>query len=136
MMDQFFNSESEQDLKNDDTGKSKLQLITLACLFISAKYNEKDSRGPTARDFEELTKKRYTEKQVIEAEIEIMKVLSWDIMFSTPADYIHLFLSQGVLFSDDKIVSNTSSLRDEKRASERVAEYIRKYAEFFVDLCL
>ena len=102
VMDMYFSKERPQ-YRDDESGKKNLQLITLTSLFISAKYCMKDSRGPTARDISKITKKRYSEDEVIQAEIEISKGIDWNLMFNTAPDFLSLIQNQGYLFSDDKV---------------------------------
>jgi len=111
IMDLYF-SIPEIKVSPCEEGKRKLQLITLTSLFISAKFNEKDSRGPTARDISQITKSKYSEQEIIEMELTILKTVQWDLMMKTPSDYISLFLYQGVVFSDDTVRSSLEHLRE------------------------
>ena len=92
MMDVYFSSPYVS-IENNDDGKKHLQLVTLTCLFISAKFNEKDSRGPTARDIQHITKNKYRDHEIIEMELIILKQIDWELKFKTPAEYVTLFLN-------------------------------------------
>ncbi len=39
-------------------------------------------------------------------EQNILNKLGWNLMFKTSADYLDIFLVQGVVFSNDSIVEN------------------------------
>ncbi len=36
----------------------------------------------------------------------ILEKLGWNLMFKTTADYLEIFLVQGVVFSNDSIIEN------------------------------
>ena len=96
-MDSYFSQ------KNSFTeiNKHLFETCMLTALFISAKYYEKDSRGPTAKDIEMISQSKYRSKEIISMESQMLRALNWDLMIKTPADYVDLFINQGVLFSND-----------------------------------
>ena len=56
-------------------------------------------------------------------------------MFKTPADYLDLFLIQGVLFSNDIIIPNGVLNKQGKNCPDQeVAKKIKDYSEFLIDL--
>ena len=58
-------------------------------------------------------------------------------MFKTPADYLDLFLIQGVLFSNDIIIPNGVLNKQGKNCPDQeVAKKIKDYSEFLIDLLL
>jgi hypothetical protein len=62
-----------------------------------------------------------------------LKTLEWNIKTVTPFEFIQFFLSQGIIFNSDALPVKSGELR---APNEKVACYIRKYSEFFADLCL
>jgi len=111
--------------------------LYVTSVFISAKYYEKDSRGPTANDISNIMRGKFSAAQIIKSETQILNVLNWAIMFKTAADYVHLFLNQGVLFSNDIIMnSKVSWLQNVNSPNQEVANYIWKYSEFLLDLII
>lgn len=126
IMDTYFAKQNNYD-------KRLLKLVALTSIFISAKYCEKDSRGPTAKNISVLTRSEFSEQEILEYERKILIEINWNLMFSTPADFVGLFLNQGIIYSDDLVVSSKS---DEcgKAPTLKNVKYIRKYSEFFVDL--
>lgn len=127
LMDTFFSR--VDDINTDKAGKDFLQQVALTSIFISAKFCEKDSRGPTAANISTLTRGQYSEQQILDCERYMLLTIDWKLHFATPADILVLFLNQGVVFSNDEI-------QNCKNPNLKVVQYVRKYAEFFVDLCL
>ena len=80
LMDVYLSSDN-MEVSNDEEGKKMLQLLTLTSLFVSAKFNEKDSCGPTARDIQHITKSKYKDTEVIKMEITLLKQLDWELKF-------------------------------------------------------
>jgi hypothetical protein len=100
LMDTFFSK--EEDITTDKAGKDFLQLVALTSIFISAKFCEKDSRGPTAHNISFLTRNQYSEQQILNCERKMLHAIGWELHFATPADFIVLFLNQGVLYSNEE----------------------------------
>ena len=133
VMDTYFSKHEE--VKSNDKGKRLLKLVALTSIFISAKFCEKDSRGPTARNISMLTRGEYTEKEILYYEGKILEMIEWNLMFSTPADFVSLFLNQGIVYSDDLVFSDKFASHP-KSPTLKNLRYVRKYCEFFVDLTL
>jgi hypothetical protein len=104
LMDTFF--AKVDDIDTDKSGKDLIQLVALTSIFISAKFCEKDSRGPTAANISTLTKGQYSEKQILSCERNMLIIIDWKLHFATPADFLVLFLNQGVVFSNDEVFKN------------------------------
>ncbi|CAI2386831.1 unnamed protein product [Moneuplotes crassus] len=133
VMDNYFSK--HEDVKSNEKGKRLLKLVALTSIFISAKYCEKDSKGPTARNISMLTRGEFSEEEILYFEGLILQKIGWNLMFTTPADFISLFLNQGIVYSDDLVF--TDEFASHPRApSLKNIRYVRKYCEFFVDLCL
>lgn len=132
-MDSYFSKHA--DIPSTNQGKRLLKLVALTSIFISAKYCEKDSRGPTARNISMLTRGEYSEQEILYYEGRILIQIGWNLMYSTPADFVNLFLNQGIVYSDDLVVSGKFNSVPTAPTLKNV-RYVRKYCEFFVDLCL
>lgn len=133
VMDTYF--VKQPDIESNNRGKRLLKLVALTSIFISAKYWEKDSRGPTARNISMLTRGEFTENEILHYERKILMEINWNLMFSTPADFVSLFLNQGIIYSDDLVASSKNSEYGKSPTLKNV-KYVRKYWEFFVDLWL
>ncbi len=82
-----------------------------------------------------LTRGEYSENEILYFEGLILQKIGWNLMFTTPADFVSLFLNQGIVYSDDLVFSEKFTSHP-KAPSLKNIKYIRKYCEFFVDLCL
>jgi hypothetical protein len=58
----------------------------------------------------------------------LMEKLDWVLKTITPFQFTQLYLSKGCTFSSDKSIF--------REIDARLLKYLRKYAEFFVDLSL
>jgi len=63
LMDTYFSKVTDIDTSKE--GKQFLQKIALTSIFISAKFCEKDSRGPTAANISTLTRGQYSERDIL-----------------------------------------------------------------------
>jgi len=133
VMDTFFSK--HDDIESNNKGKRLLKLVALTSIFISAKYWEKDSRGPTARNISMLTRGEYTETEILFYEQKILMKIGWNLMFSISADFVSLFLNQGIVYSDDLVLS-TKFPSTPTAPTLKTVKYVKKYCEFFVDLWL
>jgi hypothetical protein len=124
VMDTYFSKHPE--IESSNKGKRLLKLVALTSIFISAKYCEKDSRGPTARNISMLTRGEYSEAEILYYEGKILITIGWNLMFSTPADFVSLFLNQGVVYSDDMVLSNKFPSNPKSPTLKNV-KYVRKY---------
>lgn len=70
--------------------KSKVQLVGLACLVISSKFEE--SYGPKPRDFLKLTKSCYSKPEIVEMESLILSVLRFELTIPATNKFIARFL--------------------------------------------
>lgn len=75
--------------------KSDLQLLGVACLFIAAKLEE--IYPPTVCRFADLTDGACTEDQILAQELEVLKVLHWELAPATPVAWVEIFLQCSVL---------------------------------------
>lgn len=133
LMDTYFSNVS--DISTDKKSKEFLQLIALTSIFISAKFREKDSRGPTAYNISTLTRGQYSEKQILNCERNILMCIDYQLHFATPADIVTHFLNQGIMFHNDEVYKGKET-RETEAPTQKVVQYVRKFAEFFVDMCL
>jgi hypothetical protein len=62
--------------------KKQLQLVGVTAMFIAAKYEE--IYPPNARDFLLATEQAYTKQHLIKMEVDMLKVMNFQITFPTP----------------------------------------------------
>ncbi len=132
-MDTYFSK--VRDMKRSEETKTFLQLVGYTCIFFSAKYCEKDSRGPTAHDISYLSQNTFRERQIIKSETDVLQTIGWELLLATPIDFVKVYLSLGCVFSNDKVPS-TEYHQKTTSPTSKTLEYIQKYSDFFVDLCL
>lgn len=58
---------------------SRLQLVGVTCMFIAAKYEE--IMAPSVKHFVECADAAYTEKDILDAEQYVLRVLGWDCSY-------------------------------------------------------
>lgn len=83
--------------------KTKLQLLGITSLFIAAKIEE--IYPPRISEFAYVTDKAYSELDILEMELDIMKVLNWNINPITTISWLLIYLQ----VENDLDVSNRSS---------------------------
>lgn len=109
-----------------DFSKNIMQPIALITLLVASKSEEGDENVPR---FHHLV--RYTQNSVAtlrRLELELLTLLKWDIVIIIPLQFIYFYCSHGVVFVNDVVNSQI--------VNERIASYVKKYAEFFADLAL
>ena len=68
-------------------------------------------------------------KEVVETERHIMKFFDWSIGFPLPIHFVEIFLSQGVLFSDE--VNNFDDDDTHLDIAKQIAQRCNKYLDEF-----
>ena len=61
-------------------------------------------------------------------ELLILELLEWNLKTITPFQFVHFYISKGVVFSTDKSLI--------RAFDGKLLRFLRKYSEFFVDLSL
>jgi hypothetical protein len=105
------------------------QPVAIICMLIASKLIAKDC------DIEHvisLFKRKMNNPgvEIMKYEMQVMTLLHWDMQCVTPMDFVQVFVSQGVLFSNDTVLNTTGMV------GEQIARSLRQYSEFFADLCL
>ncbi|RVD91364.1 G2 mitotic specific cyclin 1 [Tubulinosema ratisbonensis] len=65
---------------------SNYQLIGISSLYVSAKYEEKNVLS--IKDYEVVTDNSFTSKDILSTELEILKILDFNLNFPLPHDYV------------------------------------------------
>uniref|UniRef100_A0A7S3V0P4 Cyclin-like domain-containing protein n=1 Tax=Aplanochytrium stocchinoi TaxID=215587 RepID=A0A7S3V0P4_9STRA len=122
--------------------KSKLQLVALCCLKISAKLEERDGDVPS---IERLLKKvdfLYSESAVKDMEFFVLKRLGWSLSVVTTAHFLEILISMGTVFKTDcgkkdGIDNDAIAIGSEGKYSiQTMTAYVNKFSRLFVDLAL
>ena len=135
----FMTARSEDRLKS--LKNSKLELIALTWVLLACKFYERDENLVRIFELEKEFKYKYTFKNITTCENRILDELNWNVFVQTPNHYINLFLSGGILFTDDEIEGSTEklikhnkdpSLRDEEsKFQNTLLESIKKSIESY-----
>lgn len=83
--------------------RSKFDLVMYTCALIASKVSEIDDNWIRIYEIEKDSKYQFAYKIITKWEVKILEELNWSFMIQTPLTYLNLFLSSGVLFSDDSI---------------------------------
>lgn len=70
--------------------KSKLQLLGVACMSAAAKYEEMNP--PNSAEFADITDNAFTKREVSDMEIDVLKVLEWEIGVPTAKTFLSRLL--------------------------------------------
>jgi len=80
---------------------TSFELIALTCLLISTKIHETDLTCLRIFELEKEFRYKYTFKNFTTCEQRILEEMNWCTYVQTPLDYTNLFMSAGILFTDD-----------------------------------
>ncbi len=108
-----------------------MQPLAMVCLLISAKLTEKDRQVAQIKAMF-LKRMNIAPVQIRRYETQVLSLLRWDLQCVTAMDFLQLFASQGILFSNDRL----SSLSGHRLPNAKTALTGRQYTEFFADMCL
>eukprot|EP00823_Brevimastigomonas_motovehiculus_P004215 TRINITY_DN271_c1_g2_i1.p1 TRINITY_DN271_c1_g2~~TRINITY_DN271_c1_g2_i1.p1 ORF type:complete len:524 (-),score=173.15 TRINITY_DN271_c1_g2_i1:627-2198(-) len=108
--------------------KTTLQLLSMCCILVAAKHEELEDKVPTLDDLNECASNAYTTDSIKQMEVQVLSALSWRLSDITIAHFLDFYLHQGIVFTDD--------LMDGKLVDERAVHYVKKYSDFFSELCL
>eukprot|EP00357_Protocruzia_adherens_P018599 CAMPEP_0114991358 /NCGR_PEP_ID=MMETSP0216-20121206/11322_1 /TAXON_ID=223996 /ORGANISM="Protocruzia adherens, Strain Boccale" /LENGTH=423 /DNA_ID=CAMNT_0002354665 /DNA_START=91 /DNA_END=1362 /DNA_ORIENTATION=+ len=116
-------------LSSKSIPRQQLQLYAICCILLASKFEEIEDDVPSLRTLYRCSNGAFNVQTIRETEIVLAQLLGWKIKSTTPIHYIDFFLSQGVVFSEDK-------LENKKLVNDKSVVYVRKYSEFFADLSL
>jgi len=109
-------------------------LTMSACISIAMKYNEtEDGYSPTVWQIQKALKvpKIWSNKYFRErGEINVLKILEWNLSALPPVYFVEFYIANGVLFVDDKgYLLKYSNTRE-------IMSIFEQYANFFCVLCM
>ena len=76
-------------LSKNETSRVKLQLVGVASMFISSKYEE--IYPPELKDFVYITDKAYVKSDVLDMEYKMLTSLNFDVTFPTQWSFLEIF---------------------------------------------
>ena len=83
-----------------------LLLISVAAMFLSAKYLEKTYPG--FQQLVHITGLDYSYDSFISMETDILNELHWDVQYISVYDILTHFLCQGIFFISDELIDNSA----------------------------
>jgi len=109
--------------------RNKWQLLGTAALSVASKYEEAEEHCPPIPELIDMVNLRTSSVAFRDrGELEVLRLLGWQLRALPPVHFVNFYQAKGVLFEND---------RWQKRAMmEKIPRYVRKYAEFFCNLCL
>ena len=108
--------------------RNKLQLVAIACILIAAKFEETEEKVPTLPEMNRYAQWAFDPDQIYKMEVMVLRTLNWCLGTHTPLHFTGYYLSKGVLFMPDKMQG--------RALVKKVPSYLKRYVEFFADLCL
>lgn len=117
-------------LTTRDIPKRRWQLLATACVSVACKFEEAEEHCPPIPDMLELTRLNISSLEFRDSgELEVLRLLGWQLRALPPNHFVNFFMSKGILFEDDRWQGN-------RKIMEKIPKYVKKYAEFFCNLCL
>lgn len=114
-----------------DIPRDQWQLLATACITIAAKYEEAEEDCPPIPDLLRVTKlsaSGVTPLVFRGGEVQVLRILGWRLRAVPALKVVGYFLQKGVCFEDD--------LWQRRGLIPKIPKYVKKYAEFFANLCL
>jgi hypothetical protein len=122
-------------LQKADLRRDRYYLVAVTCLIIAAKYEEKEEGFvPSAERIlgylrlQGQSNEFSTPSFVHQTEVSILTMLNWGLTIVTPLHYLGLYHKKGLIFSSDTM--------GYEPLVPKVMDYLKKYSDFFSDLCL
>jgi len=111
--------------------RDQWQLFATACISIAAKYEEAEEHCPHIPELLQLTKLAHaghTSLSFRAGEVEVLRLLKWQLRAFPALHVAGYFLSKGVCYVDDTWQN--------RELVDKVPKYVKKYVEFFCNLTL
>jgi hypothetical protein len=104
LLDNVFEKIKHSDVisTNKNQVLKEFECFSIACLIISAKYEENDPNVPSLHQFENIVKLKYFPINTLKkAEVSVLHILDHNISYYSIYHFVSIFLSLGILFNDD-----------------------------------
>ena len=105
-------------------------------MLLASKFDELDDNIPLIREFQKVCAKQrvISYDDVTKCEVFLLRKLNWDLFKLTPLHFVQNLIGQGIVFSNDKILS---SGEDEFQSmDQKTLKSAKKHSEFFADLAM
>ena len=115
-------------LQGTVVARNRFQLVAMVCIIVASKYEEVEERVPSPTEMTDYAQNVFSVDHLISMEVHILNKLKWELRAVTPLHFIGYYCTKGVLFDTDSM--------QEKPLVDKVPRYMKKYCDFFADLCL
>jgi len=99
----------QPDERND---RKAWQMFAITCVMLAAKYSECEEHVPELQSLEEITQQEISTQFILEYELEVLKLLSWELNAYTPLAFVTTFKCLGILFKGDVCVDPSMAKPD------------------------
>ena len=116
-------------------------LLSLACLVIASKFNEKDPHVPDLNSFLRIYNKYskfyfiFSLNELMKAEVNVLKILKYKLNYFSLYQFITFFFANGILF--EKNIRDSDLIHkfnySEKKILEKIYVKSREILDFFLD---
>lgn len=108
--------------------KNKLQLIGLCCLWVAAKFQEREFSLPDLRQLLDTLNPSVNRALYFDMELQILKYLQWDLAVVTPYHFLVHYLQEGVVYAGDLVKGVP--------ATSNTCETVKRTVDFLAELCM
>ena len=149
-MDFIFENYSLEEIINEDMNDIFLSnniykintyiLLSLACLVISSKFNEKDPHVPDLNSFLRVYNKYskfyciFSLNELMKAEVYILKILKYKLNYYSLYQFVTFFFSNGILFERD--IQKSELIKKLKHSEKKILEKIYVKSREILDLII
>jgi hypothetical protein len=131
--------------------RAQWQLLATACISCAAKYEEAEEHCPNIPELLDVTKLSHQGVTPLsfraDGELEVLKYLFWTLRAVPALHFINLHLAQGCLFESPPVISEgglvaknesmyEGDLWQGRTLIDKLPKYLKKYCEFFANLCM
>ena len=151
-MDLIFENYSIEEIINerkDDFGDSidtyslsNYVLLSLACLVIASKFNEKDPHVPDLNAFIRIYNKNsnfyflFTLNELMKAEVNVLKILKYKLNYYSLYQFVIFFFANGILFEQNlqnSYLAQNNNNYTEKKILEKIYIKSREILDLIID---
>ena len=116
-------------------------ILSLACLVIASKFNERDPHVPDLNSFLQIYNKYskfyfiFSLNELMNAEVNILKILKYKLNYYSLYQFVTFFFSNGLLFEKNIIISeiNQKSKYSKKKILEKIYVKSREILDLIID---
>ncbi|XP_077992616.1 cyclin-J-like isoform X2 [Glandiceps talaboti] len=112
-----------------DIEENQLHLVSLSCLLIAAKFEERDIKIPEISKLNAYVDNSYTWQDFLQMELLLLDFFSWNVCIPTSAHFLEYYIQESIGEHD---LHGGQPLVQPLKANL----YMRKYANYFLEISL